>query len=104
VLLVLPGNKYADLLDYGTLGDWLGYAMVVATLVYYRRSGESTSFRVPGYPWLPALFIVAVLGVLVGHTLSAPRNAAISLGLILAGLPVYWLKRRFNARAAALGP
>jgi len=104
VLLVLPGNKYADLLDYGTLGDWLGYAMVVATLVYYRRSGEATSFRVPGYPWLPALFIIAVLGVLVGHTLSAPRNAAISLGLILAGLPVYWLKRRFNARAAALGP
>jgi APA family basic amino acid/polyamine antiporter len=71
----------------------------VATLFWYRRHDDrSGSFRVPGYPWLPLLFI-ATVGLVVGLTLrDNPRNAGIGLLIMAAGVPVYFVWRRLFSR------
>jgi APA family basic amino acid/polyamine antiporter len=100
IVLALSGS-YDQLLDYATFGDWLACAVGVATLFWYRRrDGATASFRVPGYPWLPLLFIGIVAWVVVMTMLDNPRNAGIGALIMLAGVPVYVVWRRLFSRAA----
>ncbi|OOG59894.1 amino acid permease [Rhodanobacter sp. C03] len=91
---------YGQLLDYATFGDWLACAVAVSTLFWYRRRDDSTaSFKVPGYPWLPLLFIVTVAWVVVVTAHNNPRNAGIVTLIMAAGVPVYLVWRRLFSRA-----
>ncbi|MGH8157813.1 MAG: APC family permease [Rhodanobacter sp.] len=92
--------SYGQLLDYATFGDWLACAVGVATLFWYRRRDSDTvSFRVPGYPWLPLLFIGIVAWVVVMTLRDNPRSAGIVLLIMAAGVPVYVVWRRLFRRA-----
>jgi APA family basic amino acid/polyamine antiporter len=100
---ILAGsNTYGALLDYVVFGDWIFFGATVATLFVFRSrergttDGEDTgAYRLPGYPVVPALFVMAAAYVVVGSILSNPVNAAIGGGLIASGVPVYrWLGAR----------
>lgn len=99
IVLILSGS-YAQLLDYTVFGDWIFFALVAGTIFYYRTrrtDGEDDdSFRMPGYPWLPGIFILAAIFVVFSSVISNLLNAAIGAGLILAGIPVYlyWKQKR----------
>jgi APA family basic amino acid/polyamine antiporter len=97
ILLTLSGT-FNQLVDYVVFGDWIFFALAVATLFVYRRrdraGGGPTGFRVPGYPVVPALFVLASLYVVASSIGANPRNAAIGTGLLLLGVPVYWFWRR----------
>ncbi|NMW26180.1 amino acid permease, partial [Rhodanobacter denitrificans] len=58
----------------------------------------SGGFRVPGYPWLPLLFIAAVTVVVVLSLRDNPRNTGIGLLIMAAGVPVYAVWRRLFSR------
>jgi APA family basic amino acid/polyamine antiporter len=46
-------------------------------------------YKVPGYPFVPAIFVAAVI-YLVGNALIAdPVWTGITLAIVLAGVPVY---------------
>ena len=91
---------YGQLLDYATFGDWLACAIGVATLFWYRRrDGATASFKVPGYPWLPLLFIGTVAWVVAMTARDNPRNAGIVTLIMAVGVPVYFLWRRLFSRA-----
>jgi basic amino acid/polyamine antiporter, APA family len=80
------------------------YALAVASVfVLRRRAGYAPPFRTPGYPVVPALFILATL-FLLGNAILDPssRNGTLAvLGIILIGIPVYYLTvgRRSGTRA-----
>jgi APA family basic amino acid/polyamine antiporter len=98
VLLAVSGS-YGQLLDYATFGDWLACAVGVSTLFWYRRrDGGTPGFRVPGYPWLPLLFIAAVAWVVAQSLHDSPRNTGIGLLIVAAGAPVYAAWRRLFSR------
>jgi basic amino acid/polyamine antiporter, APA family len=98
IVLALSGS-YGQLLDYATFGDWLACAVGVATLFWYRRrDGAVASFRVPGYPWLPLLFIGVVAWVVAATMRDNPRNAGVGALIMLAGVPVYVVWRRLFRR------
>ena len=93
-IVLALSNSYGALLDYATFADWLACAVGVSTLFWYRRrQGEATTFRVPGYPWLPLMFIAAVAAVVVTTMLNNPRNAGLGLLIMLAGVPAYFIWR-----------
>jgi APA family basic amino acid/polyamine antiporter len=67
------------------------YALGVAAVFRLRRRGEAAPFRVPGYPVVPALFVLAML-FLLGNALVDPSTrvaTAAVLGVVAAGIPVY---------------
>ena len=98
IVLALSGS-YGQLLDYATFGDWLACAVGVATLFWYRRqAGQPTSFRVPGYPLLPLLFIGTVAAVVVLTLRDNPVNTGIGLLIMAAGVPVYFVWHRLFSR------
>jgi APA family basic amino acid/polyamine antiporter len=94
ILLALWVN-YGQLLDYATFGDWLACALGVATLFWYRRHDRQPgSFRVPGFPLLPLIFMATVAAVVIATTIDSPRASGIVLLIMLAGVPVYFFWRR----------
>ena len=82
------------------------YALGVASVfVLRRRAGYQPPFRVPGYPVVPLLFVLATV-YLLSNALIDPASrwaTAAVLGTIVLGVPVYYLTvgRRGAAREAA---
>jgi APA family basic amino acid/polyamine antiporter len=99
--LALTGT-FEQLVNYSTVGDWLGMAAVIATLFWYRRhrADEPAPFRVPLFPLLPILFLVVVLWIVGVTTWQSPKDAGIGILITLAGVPIYWFwsKRFFRQR------
>jgi APA family basic amino acid/polyamine antiporter len=97
--LALSGS-FSQLVDYVAFADWVFFGLTVAALFVYRRreGGEAKQdgFRVPGYPWTPAIFVAAAVYVVISSVMANPRNALIGTGLLLLGVPVYlyWARRR----------
>jgi APA family basic amino acid/polyamine antiporter len=93
--LALTGT-FDQLLNYSTVGDWLGMAAVIATLFWYRRMrpDESTPFRVPLFPLLPIAFLLVVLWIVGATIWQRPSDAGMGLLITLVGLPVYWFWSR----------
>ncbi len=92
--LTLTGT-FAQLVDYVAFADWVFFGLTVAGLFIYRARDRAAGtaapgFRVPGYPWTPALFVAAALYVVVSSVLASLRNAAVGVALLLLGVPVYW--------------
>jgi APA family basic amino acid/polyamine antiporter len=92
IVLTLSGT-FAQLVDYVTFGDWIFFGLTVAGLFVYRRrddpSAPTRGFRVPGYPWTPAFFVLAAVYVVASAIAANPRNALIGTVLIGLGVPVY---------------
>ena len=98
--LTLSGS-FSQLVDYVAFADWVFFGLTVAGLFVYRardrRAGvvpPPGSFRAPGYPWTPALFVAAAILVVASSIAANPRNALIGSGLLALGVPVYWYWRR----------
>lgn len=101
IVLVLSGS-YGQLLDYATFGDWLACAVGVGTLFWYRKhQGSQASFRVPGYPLLPLIFIGTIGLVVVQSLRASPLNTGIGLIIMVAGVPVYLVWRRLFSRVTS---
>ena len=83
------------------------YALAVASIfVLRRRAGYAPPFRTPGYPVVPALFILATL-FLLGNAILDPTSrwgTLAVLGIILAGIPVFYLTVGRRAGGAAAVP
>ena len=99
IVLTLSGS-FAQLLNYSTVGEWLGHIFGIGTIFWYRKycRDEPVSYRVPLYPLLPVIFMLTVCAVIVASTWHAPRDAGMSLVIIALGVPVYyvwrWIRRR----------
>jgi APA family basic amino acid/polyamine antiporter len=98
IALVLSGT-YGQLLDYVVFGDWIFFGTIVATVFVYRRrdtGGSAQTYRAPGYPLLPSLFVIVAAFVVASSIWSNPRNAMLGVILIAAGVPAYlfWNRQR----------
>ena len=98
-LLALSGS-FDTLTDYVIFGSWIFYGMAAAAVFVLRRKWPDAPrpYRTWGYPVVPILFLLVTVFLLVNTLLTTPVQALWGLGLIAAGLPVYW----FYARS--LGP
>lgn len=97
-------NDFAQLADKFILGIWPFYALAVAGVFVLRRRQPDLPrpYRVWGYPIVPGLFLLASVGLVLNALLTDPRNTAVTLLIILAGIPVYWVRGRLMARARAV--
>jgi APA family basic amino acid/polyamine antiporter len=106
VLFILIGT-FERLADAFVTSILPFYALAVAAIFVARRrekqgsTSNSPSFRVPGYPVTPLVFIAGVV-FLLGNALSdsTSRNATLLVfGIILAGIPLfYWKIRKAGSR------
>lgn len=81
---------------------WIFYGLGAAAIFPIRRAspGRAIPYRVPGYPWAPALFVLAATAI-VGNAIyvalrdpSQFKNLAAAIMLFLIGLPAYFFWRK----------
>jgi len=92
-LLVVLGT-FQQILAYFIFVTVGFLALTVAGLLVLRRREGAAAYRIPGYPVTPLLFLVLVavlLVLLAGHD---PLQAALGVGIVALGAPVYWLAFR----------
>ena len=80
------------------------YALGVASIyVLRKRADYDPPFRTPGYPFVPALFVLATVYLLVNALIDpSSRWATVGvLGTILVGIPVYYVTVGRNLQASA---
>jgi len=94
-VLVLSGTL-SQLVSYTGFAVVLFSAVAVAAVfvLRHREPDEPRPFRAWGYPWAPATFVVASVLMLGNEIWSSPGTSAAGLGIIAAGLPIYWWMRR----------
>ena len=108
-ILLTASGRYGDLLDYVVFGDWIFFGATAATLFVYRgrerkgREAPAVRFRMPGYPILPLIFIMAAVYVVAGSIASNPANAIKGSALIALGVPVFLFWERRKRRTVSAG-
>jgi len=112
MLLVLPrvyvpasgrwGNLYSDLLEYVISAALIFYILTVAAVFRLRqtRPDAPRPYKTRGYPVVPAAYIITAATILVVLFAYRPATTWPGLGIVIAGVPVYWLVTR-KARAEA---
>ncbi len=89
--------SFQQLFTYVIFTGWIFYGLAAASIFQHRRRmpGAERPYRVPGYPWTPALFVIAAGALVLNAIWSGPGGAAEGLGIVLLGLPAYliWRKR-----------
>lgn len=97
-LLVLSGT-FEQLLTYTGFSVILFSALAVLSLFFVRIRGKDTdTFRAWGYPWAPAIFCAVSFAIVANTIVSAPGPAFAGLGVMAAGVPVYWWAKRRTVR------
>jgi basic amino acid/polyamine antiporter, APA family len=90
-LLAVSGS-YDALTDKVIFASWLFYGLAAGAVFVFRRTlpDAPRTFRAPGYPVVPAIFVLASLLLLVNTFVATPLQAFEGAGMLLLGLPFYW--------------
>ncbi|MEO7028755.1 MAG: amino acid permease [Acidobacteriaceae bacterium] len=94
--ILAASGTFEQLLTYVVFIGWIFYALAAASVFVYRKHdpGAHRPYRVPGYPFTPAIFIVAAVALVVNTMATQPARAAIGLGIVALGTPAYFLWKR----------
>ena len=95
IVLVLCGTL-SQLVSYTGFAVILFSAVAVASLFVLRwRSPDAPRpFRAWGYPWAPAIFVLACSAMVVNEMIRNGATALAGVAVIVAGIPVYFLFAR----------
>jgi APA family basic amino acid/polyamine antiporter len=110
VALVVQAIWTSVLCLSGTYGELLNYVIFAALLFYMltavglfllraRRPTAERPVRAPGYPWLPALYVVATGALCVNLLFQQTRYAGLGLIIVALGIPVYFVWRSLAGTA-----
>jgi APA family basic amino acid/polyamine antiporter len=92
-LVALWTAAFASLLTYVGFTLSLMTAATVLGLVWQRHK-RGPALEVPGWPWVPALFLVFVVGATAFTVAERPRESLVGLSTLAVGLLAYWLQKR----------
>jgi basic amino acid/polyamine antiporter, APA family len=100
-LLALSGS-YGQLLDYVIFAAVLFYFLTAIALFRLRvlRPDAERPYRVLGYPWMPALYLVLTGAVMVDLLFMKPLYTWPGLLIVVIGIPVYFLWKRVGVAEA----
>jgi APA family basic amino acid/polyamine antiporter len=91
--VVVVGN-YDAILVYVESMDGLFLGLSALALFVFRRrakaEGMEAAFRAPGHPWSTIIFVAAYWVVVANSFYKYRANAALVLGILLAGVPLYF--------------
>ena len=71
----------------------------------HRRAKQPNTvrpYRVPGYPWVPIVFIIVATWVVINTIVAQTADSVVGLLLLAAGIPfyLYWNKQNMKAITA----
>jgi basic amino acid/polyamine antiporter, APA family len=94
-----------------TLGYYMGFALnifpvlAVIGLMYmrFKEPGLARPFRVPLYPLTPIIYILLIVSMMVAALFNWTSTSLFAIGVVVAGIPVFYLWRWAVERKKANG-
>jgi APA family basic amino acid/polyamine antiporter len=85
---------------------WIFYGLAGASIFILRarRPDAARPFRCWGYPFVPAIFVLSSVTMTVITIADNPWGSLPWLGVLLAGVPIYFIWNAAQARAATTRP
>ena len=98
VLTLIFAKSFENGLKYVMFFDSIGFMAAAAAIFIFRkraRAEKSTAevFKMRGYPYLPALFILVYAALTATIFINEPQTALIGFALFLVGWPLYHVVR-----------
>jgi APA family basic amino acid/polyamine antiporter len=102
-MVLAASGTFEQLLTYVVFVGWIFYALgALAIFAYRRREPNMTRpFRTPGYPVTPILFVLSAAAIVINTVVTQPRNVIFAIGLMVLGIPAYYMWRSRLAKAPA---
>jgi APA family basic amino acid/polyamine antiporter len=99
IAIIVVLRKFPSALDFTTFATVLATtADVVAVFVMRKKLPQAPRYACPGYPWLPAVYVIVHVGIAVAIAWNSPREAGI--GTLLLVLAFAFEARRTRSRRA----
>jgi APA family basic amino acid/polyamine antiporter len=97
-VLVLTGT-YGVIVSRVIYTEWIFFAaLALGTMTLRRRRGYAPAFRAWGFPAVPVVFALVCGAIVLNQIATDLRESMTGLALVAAGLPVYYVWRRSDAR------
>ncbi len=94
-LIALTGT-YDQLFTYVVFTSWLFYALAAFGVIVLRKKKPDLHrpYKALGYPYLPLIFVALAVILLINTLIEDPRDSLIGLGIVSAGIPLYFFWAR----------
>ena len=93
--VLIATNTFRALFTRVVYTEWIFFALLAGSLYFLRRRADyAPAFRLKGFQFWSALFVVSSATIVVTQVVSDPKESAAGLLLVLSGLPVYYLWSR----------
>jgi APA family basic amino acid/polyamine antiporter len=98
-LLAVSGT-YDQLTDCVVFASWIFYALVTTSVFALRRKMPDVErpYKTLAYPVLPLVFVLVATWLVWNTIHTRPLESTVGLGLIAAGLPLYFYFRKSRGR------
>lgn len=105
-VIVLLSDTFQQIMNYVVFMDWFFLALAIYCLFILRKKypDAARSYKVPGYPFTPIIFILMSAMVVVNTLVRAPLESGIGIAIVLTGAPVYFFWRRHQQRQDGAAP
>ena len=103
VLLCLSGT-YSDLLDYVIFAVLIFFTLTILGIFILRKKRPDIPrpYRAFGYPVIPAIYIATTIVIMIILLIYKPDYTFPGLGIVLIGIPVFYLWRKYNKNDKAI--
>ena len=93
--VLVATNSYRQLFARVVYSEWIFFALLAVGFLVLRQRGTLQPRYLRGALLvLPAVFIIAALGIVWSQVSADPRGSAMGIGFLLIGLPVYFIWSR----------
>ena len=96
VLLVAARGSIGNLLSGVVFADWIFFALGAASVFVLRKKvyADERYYSMPGYPVLPAFFVVAAAFGIISAIVASPKTSLFGTALLLVGAAVFHFRLR----------
>lgn len=90
MVLVVSGS-YEQLFEYSVFASLIFHAITGLALFRLRtlQPGTTRPYRVVGYPWVPAVFVLVMTALVLNTAYERPVQSLLGVGLVALGVPFY---------------
>lgn len=99
-LVLLWTGSFESIVVYASVGLAIFSVLAISSVfvLRVRRPDLPRPFRTPGYPFVPAVFVVVNVALTIAVAIQRPKESGLSIAVILAGVPFYYVWKAATRR------